>query len=52
MAMEIRRVISGPGDTPAHDGLILCVAYNPARRELFTGSADNTGIIWGAQLAA
>ena len=46
MAMEIRRVICGPNDTPAHEQQILCVAYNPARRELFTGSADTTIKTW------
>ena len=46
MAMEIRRTISGPNDTPAHDAPILCVAYNPARREIFTGSQDTTIKTW------
>jgi WD40 repeat protein len=46
MAMEIRRIITGPNDTSAHDGLILCVAYNPQRREIFTGSQDTTIKTW------
>ena len=46
MAMEIRRVISGPADTPAHDGQILCIAYNPHRREISTGSQDTTVKTW------
>ena len=46
MAMEIRRVITGPNDTPAHDAPILCVAYNPQRREIFTGSQDTTIKTW------
>jgi len=46
MAMEIRRVICGPNDTPAHDQPILCVAYNPQRREISTGSQDTTIKTW------
>jgi len=46
MAMEIRRVITGPNDTQAHDGQILCIAYNPNRREIFTGSQDTTIKCW------
>ena len=46
MAMEIRRTICGPNDTSAHDGPILCVAYNPARREIFTGSQDTLIKTW------
>ena len=49
MAMEIRRTISGPNDTPAHDAPILCVAYNPARREIFTGSQDTTIKAWQSE---
>ena len=41
MAMEIRRVISD-----AHDQPILAVAYNPLRREIFTGSQDTTIKVW------
>ena len=46
MAMEIRRVITGPNDTSAHDGPILCVAYNAARREIYTGSQDTLIKTW------
>ena len=41
MAMEIRRTIND-----AHDGTILCVAYNPQRREIFTGAQDNLIKVW------
>ena len=46
MAMEIRRTITGPDGSPAHDGQILCIAYNPLRREISTGSADTTIKTW------
>ena len=46
MAMEIRRTITSPDGSPAHDGQILCIAYNPLRREISTGSADTTIKTW------
>lgn len=36
MAMEIRTVIEG-----AHDGKVLCTAYNKAKNELYTGGEDH-----------
>ena len=44
MALEIRRTI-----TDAHSEPILCVAYNPQRRELFSGSQDSTIKVWAAE---
>lgn len=44
--MEVRREIKGPDGGSAHDGQILCVAYNPLRREIFTGSQDMTIKTW------
>ena len=41
MAMEVRRTIAD-----AHEGAILCVAYNAQRREIFTGSQDNLIKVW------
>ena len=46
MAMEVRRVLTGPDGGSAHDGHILCVAYNPLRREISTGSQDTTIKTW------
>ena len=46
MAMEIRRRITGDDNTSAHDGLILCIAYNQHRREIFTGAQDNLVKTW------
>jgi len=44
--MEIRRKITSPDGSAAHDGPILCVAYNPFRREISTGSQDMTIKTW------
>ena len=41
MSMEVRRVIHD-----CHDQPVLCVAYNPQRREIFTGSQDTTIKVW------
>jgi len=44
MALEKRGQI-----IDAHDQAILCVAYNPQRREIFTGSQDNTIKVWQSE---
>lgn len=44
--MEIRRTITSPDGSPAHDGHILCIAFNPLRREISTGSADTKVKTW------
>ena len=44
MAMEIRRTIAD-----AHDASILCVAYNPQRREIFTGAQDTLIKAWSSE---
>eukprot|EP00966_Prymnesium_polylepis_P143252 3306632-Prymnesium_polylepis.2 len=44
MAMEVRRTIAD-----AHEGAILCVAYNAQRREIFTGSQDTLIKVWLAE---
>ena len=36
MAMEVDMVIDG-----AHDGKVLCTAFNKARNELYTGGEDH-----------
>ncbi|GBG74555.1 hypothetical protein CBR_g18966 [Chara braunii] len=41
MAMELRRVI-----VEAHDATILCVAFNPWRREIFSGGQDSLIKVW------
>jgi len=46
MAMEIRRTITSPDGSPAHDGQILCIAFNPLRKEISTGSQDTTIKTW------
>jgi len=42
--MEVRRTIAD-----AHEGAILCVAYNAQRREIFTGSQDTLIKVWLAE---
>ena len=49
MAMEIRRRITGDDKASAHHGLILCVAYNPHRREISTGSQDTMIKTWNSE---
>jgi WD40 repeat protein len=49
MAMEVRRVLMSPDGSSAHEGLILCIAYNPLRREIFTGSQDTTIKAWASE---
>uniref|UniRef100_A0A7S3DAN8 Guanine nucleotide-binding protein subunit beta-like protein n=1 Tax=Palpitomonas bilix TaxID=652834 RepID=A0A7S3DAN8_9EUKA len=44
MSMEIRRIIND-----VHASNILCVAYNPARREIFTGSQEAIIKVWDGQ---
>ena len=44
--MEIRRTITSPDGSSAHDGPILSVAFNPLRREISTGSQDTTIKTW------
>ena len=36
MAMEVDMVIDG-----AHDGKVLCTAFNKAKNELYTGGEDH-----------
>lgn len=42
--MEIRRTIS-----EVHEQPVLCVAYNPAQRHIFTGSQDSTIKCWHSE---
>ena len=48
MAMEIRRTI-GVGVPEQHDGPVLCIAYNPFRREISTGSQDTMIKTWNSE---
>eukprot|EP00002_Diphylleia_rotans_P033367 TRINITY_DN7090_c0_g1_i1.p1 TRINITY_DN7090_c0_g1~~TRINITY_DN7090_c0_g1_i1.p1 ORF type:complete len:812 (-),score=137.18 TRINITY_DN7090_c0_g1_i1:340-2775(-) len=41
MSLELRRAVSD-----AHDKPVLCVAYSPFHRELYTGSEDGRIIVW------
>eukprot|EP00873_Tetraselmis_striata_P008067 jgi/Tetstr1/428331/TSEL_018366.t1 len=44
MAMMISTVVEG-----AHDGKILCCAFNAARNEIFTGGEDHLVKVWNAR---
>lgn len=44
MALEIRKVISD-----VHEQAVLCVAYNPLQRQIFTGSQDSTIRCWQSE---
>jgi len=44
MALEIRKVI-----TDVHEQAVLCVAYNPHQRQIFTGSQDSTIKCWQSE---
>ena len=48
MAMEVRRTI-GVGVPEQHDGPVLCIAYNPHRREISTGSQDTMIKTWNSE---
>jgi hypothetical protein len=44
MALEIRKIISD-----VHEQAVLCVAYNPLQRQIFTGSQDSTIKCWQSE---